>query len=307
MGFISNTFAQRRGSAKTTGTAAEVIYRQDFEEQNRTDFTATGCCSARFLKATMPEVMDNTTPKGFTAKWQNSGIGGSKGALKIIRTGDSIIAAVEKYIDIPSDNTTLAFAYLAKDLNASESLYVQGWGNKINKNLHAFVNVTEEDVWQIAKIKLNSMIGFGGGSCTPGEIFNNLAFVTSWDEDSTDAYLLIDNIIVFSGIDGVPPSKPPSSLAIIQDGEDIILTWAPAKDDLGLLSYEIHRSEKEDFTPKRSTRIGRVFNTSFKESNIPSHTVYYIVVGKDLGGFRVVSDKLAFTPKKTITQDDMEF
>ena len=92
-----------------------------------------------------------------------------------------------------------------------------------------------------------------------------MAFVVAWNGGSDDAYLLIDNVVLFTGADGQPPSKPPSSLAATQDGKDVLLTWSAAKDDLGLLSYDVHRSETKGFAPRRSNRVGKVRNTQYRD------------------------------------------
>ena len=270
--------AQRRKVAtiKTAGEPATVIYKQNFDEEN---------------------ILDNFQED---AEWSDTpgGAFGSLGALKLSGGGKN----AERYMKWANNDTTIAFMYYAHGVTEA---YIQGRASKAGKNLHAYFKCDKQDEWVAAKIKASSLTGFGGGSSSPGETFRNIIFVADVaDKNIDEPFLLIDNIVIFSGTDGQPPSAAPTKLKAswYADANAVSLNWDLAKDDVGIYRYEIHRSESEEFKPARATRIGVVSDNYYEDTTATAgKTYFYRVVGKDMGGFTITSKPVKYSAEKTTT------
>lgn len=264
--------AQRRTVSGPTqpGEPAKLLYKQDFEE---------------------PNVVDNFQE---TATWADEpgGAFGSKGALKVLGTGGRV---AERYLKWVNQDTTIAFMYYP---HGAQSAYFQARADKAGKNLHAYFKTDVQDKWQFARIKADSLVGFGGGASSPGESFRNFMFhIETVDKQVEDPYLLVDNIVIFSGPDGTPPSAPPKNLTAswYAEGGAVSLNWDVAKDDVGIYEYEVHRSESPDFVPARETRLAVIHDNYYEDRGVQAgKTYYYRVVGRDLGGYTVVSDAVKY-------------
>ena len=297
-------YAQRRGTeGEAGGEKAKVIFRQDFEKNGIPDFAATGWGSVEFLKATMPESVEKSKVEGFAVRWKEGGALGSKGALEIIRTGDNVHACAEKYLDWPGDGATVIFNYYSHGTVGEEGLYLQGWDKKAGKNLHAYLDPqAPQDQWQVAKIGAESLTGFGGGAFGTGDTFGNIMFVEHFDEGVKDAFVLVDNLVIFQGRDGQPPTKAPSGLAAKWDAAKgcVVLSWNPAEDDVGIYSYEVFRADAAGVEAKSKNKIGAVCALSFDDrTTTGGQTYYYKIVGKDAGGNKAASEELTYKAEQT--------
>jgi hypothetical protein len=271
-----NAYAQRRtATEKVEGEAATIVYRQDFNDD---------------------ENLDNFYSDNGRVLWSDSPAGafGSSGAMKLLSDGG--IVGCERILKWVDEDSTIVFAFYAHGITDS---YFQAKGAGVNKNLHAYFKITEQDTWCFAKFKASSMTGFGGGGGKPGETFTNLQFVIEATDKAVDApFLLIDDVVIFSGDDGKKPTAPPSGLgaSYYADGKCVSLNWDVAKDDVGVYKYEVHRSDEADFQASTKTRISSISDNYYEDRGAkPGSICYYRIVGIDAGGFAVESDTVKFS------------
>jgi hypothetical protein len=269
---INDAFCQRAdGGPKSSGTPAKVLYKQSFDQEQMID---------SFQDAT----------------WIGDGAGafGSNGAIKITAAQGKVGA--ERPMVWVNDETTICFLYYAHGV---QTAYFQGKGKKANMNLHAFFPIAQQDTWQVARIKAGSMVQFHhGGVSTPGEEFSNAVFyVDEWKANVKDAYLLIDNIVIFSGEDGLSPSAPPRGVSAkwYPDAKAASINWSEAIDDVGVMVYEVHRSEVAGFQAEANTRLARLNDNYFEDKSVEAgKTYFYKIVAEDIGGHKIVSDEVKY-------------
>lgn len=287
--------AQRSEAApKAAGAAAITVYRETFDSGSNHGFSATGYGSAKFLEATMPAARDLKRPEGFSVVLA-PGLAGSKGALKIAGEGAKAGTA-ERYFNWPSDDATILVAFYAHGLLADDGLMLQAWNSTGGKNVHAYIGFSQQDQWLTARVPASSLTGFGGGGVGPGDQMGNLMFVVQFNPAVKDAFVLIDQLLIFRGKDGVPPAKPPTNLVAKTSDEEagVRLTWTPAEDDLGVYIYEIHRGETADFELTRKSRIGTCTDVKFIDFSPPGEGIcHYRIVAVDPGGFKSASASVA--------------
>ena len=85
------------------------------------------------------------------------------------------------------------------------------------------------------------------------------------------------------GTDSVAPTAPTGLSANGGLGQ-ASLTWTAATDNIGVATYNVHRSTVSGFTPSDATRVGQVSSTSFTDSGVPAGTYYYKVTAQDTAG-----------------------
>lgn len=280
MSVIPVAQAQRRGgdAPKQAGQPAKVFYKQDFNAEGNVD--------------------NFEGPVAWTD--EPGGALGSAGSMKITAPGGA--GTAERYVKWADEDATMVFMAYPHGIT---SAYFQAHGAKAGKNLHAYFRVDQPDQWTMVVLKANSLVGFGGGASSPGEAFRNFMFVIEGaDKNVEEPYLLIDEVVVYSGEDGQPPAAPPAELAANFYAEKKIasLNWKPAKDDVGVYKYEVHRSDKENFTPAKETQLAIVADTYYEDPKCePNKTYYYKVVGKDMGGFKAASAEVKYVaPAETV-------
>ena len=208
--------------------------------------------------------------------------------------GDS----VERYIKWTNENTTIAFMYYPHGVKEA---YFQAGAVKAAKNLHAEFKCEKQDAWQFARIKADSLVGFQGGSSTPGETFKNLIFVASAaDKAVENPYLLIDNIVVYSGDPTNPPSAP-GKLTVTMNKQNNAagLNWDPATDDVGVYKYDVFRGDTQEFETNAKTRLASISDNYYEDpTTAAGKTYYYKVVAKNVGGLEKASDVVKYVSEK---------
>ncbi len=279
---VGTGYAQRRGGGdapKAAGEAAKVYVKCEFEgDGNVENFQGP--------------VAWSDDPGGAL---------GSGGAMKITTQKDG--ATAERYIKWEDNDTTIAFMIFSHGVT---SAYCQGMANKAGKNLHAYFKTEPQDQWVFVTVKAASLIGFGGGASSPGESYKNFMFhLEGTDKAVEEPYLLVDNIVIYAGEDGKPPTEPPAELTVnfYKEKKLASVNWKAAKDDVGVYRYELHRSDTPEFTPAKATLLATVYDTYYEDGRTTAgKTYYYKVVGKDLGGFVVSSAEVKYTaPPETGT------
>lgn len=262
-GVVGTAQAQRRTTvtaAPAAGKPLNVIYKQDFNEDG---------------------VLDNFQE---SASWCDDPAGafGSKGSLKTS-------GSAERYMKWVNDGTTIVFMYY---LHGMHTAYFQAFGNKANKNLHAELSCEKQDVWQSAKIKADSLVGWGGGASSPGETFKNMLFVAEGADKSVEnPYMLIDNVVIYSGDPVNPPSAPGKlEVSLNKENKGASLNWDPSTDDVGVYKYEVYRGETETFEANAKSRLATVADNYFEDLTTEAgKTYFYKVVAKNVGGLEAAS------------------
>ena len=264
--------AQRRTTTTNTAPAdakpLHVIYKQDFNEDG---------------------VIDNFEGGAWTD--DPAGAFGSKGSLKVSEVA-------ERYIKWTNEGTTIAFMYYPHGVKDAG---FQGWGIKANKNLHAEINCAKQDVWQFAKIKADSLTGIGGGASSPGETFKNLIFYAAGTDKAVEnPYLLIDNIVVYSGEPTNPPSAPGKLTVTVNKKNNAAgLNWDVSTDDVGVYKYDVFRSDTQEFEANAKTRLASISDNYYEDpTTAAGKTYYYKVVAKNVGGLEKASDVVKYVSEK---------
>lgn len=91
-----------------------------------------------------------------------------------------------------------------------------------------------------------------------------------------------NEVSVYTGIDTTPPTPPTLSLTPTITGAE--LSWSGATDNVGVVSYEVHFSTEEGFTPTSETRLQFLAETSFTDLGLPPGTYYYAIIAIDQEG-----------------------
>jgi fibronectin type 3 domain-containing protein len=77
-----------------------------------------------------------------------------------------------------------------------------------------------------------------------------------------------------------PPSAPTELVASGGAGT-AALSWTAAKDDTGIVRYNVYRSSAPNFTPTAANRVGQSAATSFTDSGLAAGTYYYKLTAED--------------------------
>jgi chitodextrinase len=77
-----------------------------------------------------------------------------------------------------------------------------------------------------------------------------------------------------------PPSAPTNLVATGGAGT-AALSWTAAKDDTGVVRYNVYRSSTPNFTPTAANRAGQTTSTSFTDSGLAAGTYYYKLTAED--------------------------
>jgi hypothetical protein len=150
----------------------DVLYKQDFEEEDDTDA----------FSSETGEV-----------EWQKGGANGSKGCLKVFNPGEGGILSCEKYMEWYDAKTFIDFDYNVTGWD--DEFYFMGWANKAGANVVVQVKSWVKGKWAHAQVKANQMNRMGKSG--KGDTFKNLLFVaTGVEKDCKDPNYLIDNIVI---------------------------------------------------------------------------------------------------------------
>ena len=83
--------------------------------------------------------------------------------------------------------------------------------------------------------------------------------------------------------DGEAPSVP-SGVSAVVSGSVVDVSWSASDDNVGVASYEVHRSDVAGFAPDASTLVGSTGATSFGDESVGPGTWFYRVVAVDAAG-----------------------
>jgi fibronectin type 3 domain-containing protein len=122
-----------------------------------------------------------------------------------------------------------------------------------------------------------SPVKIGGNAIWP-EWFNGLIDeVRIYDRALTAAQIQADMNAPITAADATPPSTPGSLSATGGLGQ-VSLSWGAATDNVGVASYNVHRSTSPGFTPAPANRIAQPSTTSFTDTGLTAGTPYYYKV-----------------------------
>ncbi len=122
-----------------------------------------------------------------------------------------------------------------------------------------------------------------GGNTVTGQYFSGiLDDVRVFTKALSPTEVLADRDLSVS-TDPVPPTAPTALTAFGGRGR-AVLTWSAATDNIGVATYDIHRSQTPGFTPGTATRIASVAGTTFTDTALAPGTYSYAVVARDAAG-----------------------
>jgi hypothetical protein len=92
-------------------------------------------------------------------------------------------------------------------------------------------------------------------------------------------------------VGGGPPPAPdtqaptaPTGISATTSPGSATLTWAASSDNVGVVHYNLHRSQTSGFTPSAANRIAQPTSTSYTDSGLPAGIYYYRVTADDAAG-----------------------
>ena len=80
------------------------------------------------------------------------------------------------------------------------------------------------------------------------------------------------------------PPTPPSGVSAAVTSGAVSLAWTGSSDDVGVVRYNVHRSQTAGFTPVAANRVGQPAATSYTDSGLASGTYFYRVIAEDAAG-----------------------
>ena len=86
------------------------------------------------------------------------------------------------------------------------------------------------------------------------------------------------------GADSTPPGVPGGVSAVGEGVGGVRVSWSAASDDVGVVSYRVHRSQSAGFVVSDANRVGLVSGLSFVDSGLAAGTYRYRVVAVDGAG-----------------------
>ncbi len=127
-----------------------------------------------------------------------------------------------------------------------------------------------------------------GGNSVWGEWFAGLIDeVRVYDRALSGSEVQQDMATAVSGSPPPPdtqaPSAPSGASASASVGS-VALSWAASSDNVGVVRYNVHRSQTAGFTPAVGNRIAQPTGTSYTDSGLAAGTYYYRVTAEDAAG-----------------------
>ena len=127
-----------------------------------------------------------------------------------------------------------------------------------------------------------------GGNSVWGEWFNGLIDeVRIYDRALSGSEVQQDMATAVSGSPPPPDTTAPSApsgLSGSTSAGSVALAWAAASDNVGVVRYNVHRSQTAGFTPSAANRIAQPTGTSYTDSGLAAGTYYYRVTAEDAAG-----------------------
>lgn len=84
-------------------------------------------------------------------------------------------------------------------------------------------------------------------------------------------------------LDTEAPTTPGTPVANITNS-NVALTWTASTDNVGVVSYEVHRSASSGFTPVDGTKRTNAPSAQWTDNGIPDGTYYYKIIAVDAAG-----------------------
>ena len=112
-----------------------------------------------------------------------------------------------------------------------------------------------------------------------GDIVRNVS-MKARSYNSKPFHWLVDDIVVWSGQDRIPPS-PVEQILCQADGDDNLIRWTPVEDNLAIAAYEIHRGTVPLFQPTEKTVIGRTTDSNFRDVCPMHENSFYRIIAID--------------------------
>jgi hypothetical protein len=124
--------------------------------------------------------------------------------------------------------------------------------------------------WTAPETPPDSVVFYAAGNAANnnGSTSGDYIYTTTWT-----TYLLLDQI----------PPNPIADLAIVQSGNDVVLTWSDPGDNVGVTAYEVYRSTVAYFDPVGTPLItvSGLTWTDVGAAGDPAINYYYNVLATD--------------------------
>ena len=210
----------------------------------------------------------------------------STGKFALKAAGGPVID-VERYIHYTDQDTKVGFHYKAHGLR---TIRVLGGCVDVKENLYFNLTNVTQDAWCWARVRVadfrNVIPSQGGPECPfgdttgAGRTFRCLVFhLMDPDKKVEDTAVYLDNIVLYSGSDTTPPTRP-GAPQVHADAKGAFLAWPESKDDVGVACYRVFKGAAADFEP-----AGEPMATCVApECPIPDPQAWYRVVAVDYDG-----------------------
>ena len=148
-----------------------------------------------------------------------------------------------------------------------------------------YVNGTQVgQLLQVGSIQTSNAVLRIGGNSVRAEWFQGLIDeVRVYNRALTTAEIQSDMNRSVGVVDTTPPSAP-ANLAGTGSTSSTSLTWDAATDDVGVVEYNVHRSNSPGFTPTPGNRIAQQPGRSYTDSGLALGFYYYKVTAQDGAG-----------------------
>lgn len=194
-------------------------------------------------------------------------------------------------LEFRDDDTKVSFAYFGRYCN---SINVQCWNVDQDTNMHFTVKPYVEGEWTTGTVEVARFTTWGGaGPPAGGGLFRTFMIFAGCRKEFAEPYLLIDNVVVYSGADTSPPAPPRWHKASINWDEGTVeLEWQVPEDNVGVARFHVFRSVSGEFEPSSGNRLGSVPGVDFADDSIANFGVfYYRLIAEDFAGNRSESSQ----------------
>lgn len=208
----------------------------------------------------------------------------------------------EKYHRWEDADTKICFQYYSHGVKVLRVL-----GNSVADGENLYYNLTDlaQDAWTsvcVPAAALRNVVPKHGGPECPfgettgkGKTFKNLVFhLTQVSKNVDEAYLVLDQLVVYSGKDTEAPARPSAPTVEVAD-KVTYLVWADVADNVAVSHYLVYRLADERAQPSKEALLGK---TVIPELDVAEPGVY-AVVAVDFEG----NESACSTPVRVAAKD----
>ena len=187
-------------------------------------------------------------------------------------SGGELLLLIDHIGDMPSSpDLTLGFKLFVPQEDAAE-FRVAFWNYTQNGKKADLRLQPKRGQWNYIRIPLHVP-----KSIDLGDIVRNLCL---YSRSGKPYRWRVDDIVVWSGQDPQPPTSV-EAVTVKANGDDNLIEWTPAKDNLAIASYEIHRGTVPSFKPSNKTLIGKTIDCTFRDVRPMHEDSFYSIIAID--------------------------